>query len=58
MSEKNAKSEWMKKNRYVFTISIMRRTEPDIIERLEREENKAGYIKRLIREDIEREKDK
>jgi hypothetical protein len=33
-------------------------TEMDIIERLEEVGNKNGYIKQLIREDIERNKEK
>lgn len=37
-------------------VGFNRRTEPDLVERMEREENKAGYLKRLVREDIEREK--
>ena len=39
-----------------YVIKVMTKTEADIAERLEKEPNKAGYIKRLIREDIERSK--
>lgn len=37
-----------------FKIDINRNTEPDLLEWIESQENKAGYIKRLIREDMER----
>lgn len=36
------------------TLRLNRRTEADIIERLEAMENKQGYIKGLIRADMER----
>lgn len=39
-----------------YVIKVMLKTESDIIERLEEEENKSGYIKHLIREDIKRKK--
>ncbi|MEY8561629.1 hypothetical protein AALA21_01020 [Eggerthellaceae bacterium 3-80] len=35
-------------------IAFNRNTEPDLLEWIESQENKAGYIKRLIREDMER----
>ena len=42
--------------RYVLKVVIP--TEPDILEKLEAEPNKNGYIKRLIREDIARSQNK
>ena len=38
------------------TVGFNRNTEPELVDRMEREENKTGFIKRLIREEIEREK--
>lgn len=35
-------------------IAFNRNTEPDLVEWIENTDNKAGYIKRLIREDMER----
>lgn len=35
-----------------YTLSVMVNTESDIIEKLDSVDNKNGYIKRLIREDI------
>lgn len=39
-----------------FKISCVTRTEMDIIEKLESVPNKSGYIKKLIRADIAKEK--
>ena len=37
-------------------VAFNRNTEPDLLEWIESIENKSGYIKRLIREDMERNK--
>ncbi|WP_251178088.1 hypothetical protein [Adlercreutzia agrestimuris] len=37
-----------------MTIAFNRNTESDLLEWIESQENKAGYIKQLIREDMER----
>jgi hypothetical protein len=42
-------------NTTVYAFRVVRNTEQDIIEKLENVENKSGYLKRLIREDIMRE---
>lgn len=39
-----------------LTIRIMKNTEQDILQKLDSVQNKAGYIKSLIRADIAREK--
>ena len=52
--EKTAQERWLKANSVNLNIRLMIRTEQDIIERLDEVGNKAGYIKRLIREDIAR----
>lgn len=62
---KNARQrEYAKRTRYAssikyeknnvkrYVINAVINTESDIIERLEQEENKSGYIKNLIRKDI------
>ena len=36
-------------------VKFNRRTEPELVERVEREPKKATYLKRLVKEDIERE---
>ena len=38
-------------------VKFNRNTEPELVERVEQQENKAGYLKRLVREDIERGRD-
>ena len=47
-----------KANAKVYTIKVIRTTESDIIQKLDAENNKAGYIKSLIRKDIAEEKKK
>lgn len=37
------------------TVDLNRKTEPELVERIEEQPNRAGYLKRLIREDIQRE---
>lgn len=43
-------------NSRVYRLKVMMRTESDIIQRLDSEPNKAGYIKSLIRADIAKNK--
>lgn len=43
---------YAKKNVKHIKIDCVRSTDADILEKLESEPNKAGYIKRLIRADI------
>ena len=39
-------------------LKINRKTEPELLEWIEKQDNIQGYIKRLILEDMEREKEK
>lgn len=41
-----------KENTRTYAIKVIKTTEPDIFEKLENEPNKSGYIKKLIRENI------
>lgn len=36
------------------SVAFNRRTEPGLVARIEAEPNRAGYLKRLVREDVER----
>lgn len=36
------------------TVDFNRKTEPELVERMEEQEQKASYLKRLVREDIQR----
>lgn len=38
------------------TVGFSRISEPELVERVEKQESRAGYLKRLVKEDIEREK--
>jgi hypothetical protein len=49
-----ANARWDKANTKSYLLKVMIRTEPEIIQRLAEQDNVNGYIKRLIREDIER----
>ncbi|MDR2043507.1 MAG: hypothetical protein LBQ15_03915 [Clostridium sp.] len=49
-----ANSKYNKEKTKVYAIRAVLATEQDIIRQLESVENKSGYIKRLIREDIAR----
>lgn len=51
-----AQNKYLKENSVSFTMKLFPRTEGDIVERLNQQDNKAGYVKRLIREDIAKEK--
>lgn len=41
-----------KKNTKTYSVKVVKTTEKDIFDKLESEPNKAGYIKQLIRKDI------
>ncbi|MEG2688694.1 MAG: hypothetical protein RSA24_05950 [Clostridia bacterium] len=45
-----------KKNLKVYRLPCMKSTETDIINKLDSEPNKSGYIKQLIRQNIAQEK--
>ena len=51
-----AQEKYHKAHTQSITIRLMKSTEQDIISKLEKQPNKAGYIKNLIRKDIESEK--
>ena len=47
---------YIKKAMRPVMVSFNRNTEPELVEWIEQQENKQGYIKRLVREDMERQK--
>ena len=47
---------YIKKVMRSVMVSFNRNTEPELVEWIEQQENKQGYIKRLVREDMERQK--
>lgn len=51
-----ATQRYQDKNMRKILLKINRKTEPEILEQIEKQENMQGYIKRLILEDIERNK--
>lgn len=57
MNKRNeATQRYQDKNMRRILLKINKKTEPEILEQIEKQENMQGYIKRLIREDIARNK--
>lgn len=54
MPDSKAKRDWIKANTTNITIKLNHRTDSDIITKLSSTDNRTGYIKQLIRQDIER----
>ena len=54
--QSEAKTRWDRENTVVVTMKLNKNTDADIIEKLDSVDNKQGYIKRLIREDLARDK--
>lgn len=55
MYNKEAQAKYKKTKVRQYSIKVYRNTEPDILQKLESVDNVSGYIKDLIRKDIERE---
>lgn len=51
-----AQAKYEKESVKRYVLKVMMNTEIDIIEHLEKQENKNGYLKNLIRKDIENSK--
>lgn len=51
-----ANKRYEKKNIIKVTVGFNRSTEPELAAKIESEESRASYLKRLVREDVEREK--
>lgn len=52
-AQKRAKTKYDEKNTVQVKLKLNRKTDKDIIEALERSGNKQGYIKALIRADLQ-----
>lgn len=51
-------NKYEKDNLRQIRLKINRKTEPELLEWIEKQGNIQGYIKRLILEDMEKEKDR
>lgn len=49
-------AEYDKRNTRMFCLKLNKKTDKDVIDRLQSADNMQGYIKALIRADIERSK--
>lgn len=54
MPDSEAKKKWDAENTVVVTMKLNKKTDADIIEKLNSVDNNQGYIKELIRADIEK----
>ena len=52
-ARKRARAKYDKKTAVYVSLKLNKNTDQEIIERLAGEESKQGYIKRLIRQDME-----
>lgn len=52
----DAQNRWIRENTVSQTIKLNKNTDADIIEWLSRQQSKMGYIKQLIRDDIQKQK--
>jgi uncharacterized protein (DUF4415 family) len=53
-AEKRTKEKYDSKNTVQIKLKLNLKTDKDILEALKRSGNKQGYIKRLIREDLQK----
>lgn len=51
-------NKYEKDNLRQIRLKINRKTEPELLEWIEKQDNIQGYIKRLILEDMDKEKDR
>uniref|UniRef100_A0A7C9NUA2 Uncharacterized protein n=1 Tax=Muribaculaceae bacterium Z82 TaxID=2304548 RepID=A0A7C9NUA2_9BACT len=51
-----SKKRYDAKNIVKVAVGFNRNTEPELVSRIEKEPNRAGYLKSLVREALEREK--
>jgi hypothetical protein len=56
MADSVAKRRWIKENTTLLTVKFNNRTDADIVAHITSVDNKTGYIKQLIRQDIEKQK--
>lgn len=52
MAESKAHYEWTKANTTKFTMKLNKNTDADILQHLDKQTSKQGYIKELIRKDM------
>ena len=52
MSDKKYIARWQKENTKIIPVRLNLDGDKDIIQKLDEKENKAGYIKDLVRKDI------
>lgn len=53
-SQRKAIAKYDRENTTQFKVKLNNKTDQDIIDHLRKQENKQGYIKRLIRDDMKK----
>ena len=53
----NNQQKYQHEKTIIYAIKLVKTKDADIIQKLESQENKQGYIKQLIRKDMEKECD-
>ncbi len=53
-AEKRGNAKWKKENAKIFAFRLYRNTDADLLAWFEKQENKQGLIKRLLREEMEK----
>ena len=51
-----AVKKYQKKNTKAFSVRFNKNTEPEIVDKLESQENVTNYVRSLIKEDLKKEK--
>lgn len=51
-----AVKKYQKKNTKAFSVRFNKNTEPEIVDKLESQENVTNYVRNLIREDLKKDK--
>lgn len=54
MADSKAKKEWIKSHTSYVGLRLNNKTDADILDRISAVPNKQGYIKALIRQDIQK----
>lgn len=56
--QSQAKADWMKENSKIYSVRVMKRTEPELWDFLQAQESPASIFKAALREYIENHKDR
>lgn len=55
--KETARQRYKKENILTIWLKLNRKTEPELVKQIEKQQNKNGYLKSLIKRDIEENKE-